>query len=49
MSKIRRFIIEIHEDDVLGRHLNDLQGAVSEAIGEYFELDDGVGFGVEEV
>lgn len=49
MSKIRRFIIEIHEDEVLVQHLKDLQGAVNEAIGGFFELDDGVGYGVEEL
>lgn len=49
MSKIKRFIVEIHEDDIDPRYLEDLEGEVSEAIGSYFLLDAGVGYGVNEI
>jgi hypothetical protein len=49
MGKVRRFVVEINEEDIGQRHLEDLLGEVSEAIGSYFLLDDGVGYGVEEI
>ena len=49
MGKVRRFVVEIHEEDIGQRFLEDLEGEVSEAIGSYFLLDAGVGYCVEEI
>lgn len=49
MGKVRRFVVEIHEEDIGPRFLEDLEGEVSEAIGSYFLLDACVGYGVEEI
>ncbi len=44
----RRFVLTIIEDDIDARFKADLEDHVREAIGEAFDLDADVSFGVEE-
>lgn len=48
MSKVRTFVIEIHEEVISKKHLDDLEGELRDIIGLKFDLDADVGFCVVE-